>query len=134
MTLARRRFRRTPMETDIDMTPMLDIVFIMLIFFIVTAVFLDEKGVDFTQIPDVDGPPPTARAITVYVYANGTASVEGQLTDMQAVLNNVQGIRGIKPDSAVLLRADSQSALKHVVFLQDEFAVHAIPSSLKVDD
>ena len=41
-------------EAEVDMTPMLDIVFIMLIFFIVTATFLDERGVDLTQPP----PPP----------------------------------------------------------------------------
>ena len=53
------------------MTPMLDIVFIMLIFFIVTATFLDEKGVDLTQPPpppdDINTPPSNNPAITVYV-------------------------------------------------------------------
>ena len=41
-------------EAEIDLTPMLDVVFIMLIFFIVTATFLDEYGIDLTQPP----PPP----------------------------------------------------------------------------
>ena len=45
-----RRSRRTQGgdEGEVDMTPMLDIVFIMLIFFIVTATFLDETGIDLT--------------------------------------------------------------------------------------
>ena len=48
-----RRGRRNAQadEAEVDMTPMLDIVFIMLIFFIVTATFLDERGVDLTQPP-----------------------------------------------------------------------------------
>ena len=48
--MARRRLRfNRNSEADVDMTPMLDIVFILLIFFIVTAVFLDEEGLDFTK-------------------------------------------------------------------------------------
>ena len=48
--MARRRLRfNRNCEADVDMTPMLDIVFILLIFFIVTAVFLDEEGLDFTK-------------------------------------------------------------------------------------
>ena len=43
-------------EAQIDLTPMLDVVFIMLIFFIVTATFLSEKGIDLTQPPDNDTP------------------------------------------------------------------------------
>jgi len=50
----RRRRNKTSDEAEVDMTPMLDIVFIMLIFFIVTATFLDERGIDLTQPP----PPP----------------------------------------------------------------------------
>jgi len=45
-----RRLNRLSHEDqgEVNMTPMLDIVFILLIFFIVTAVFLDERGLDFT--------------------------------------------------------------------------------------
>ena len=48
-----RRGRRNAQgdEAEVNMTPMLDIVFIMLIFFIVTATFLDETGIDLTQPP-----------------------------------------------------------------------------------
>ena len=65
-----RRGRRKTQgdEAEVNMTPMLDIVFIMLIFFIVTATFLDEKGVDLTQPPpppDSDVPSKSTPAITV---------------------------------------------------------------------
>ena len=60
--MSRRLNRISQSDQDgVDMTPMLDIVFILLIFFIVTAVFLDEKGVDFTQASgDVPAGPTTA--------------------------------------------------------------------------
>ena len=55
----RRRRKTQSDDADVDMTPMLDIVFIMLIFFIVTATFLDETGIDLTQPPPPpDEPPP----------------------------------------------------------------------------
>ena len=52
---------------------MLDIAFIMLIFFIVTAVFIDERGLDLTQAPDSPVPPTESKAISVFVYENGTS-------------------------------------------------------------
>jgi len=76
-----RRSRRTQRsdDGDVDMTPMLDIVFIMLIFFIVTATFLDEEGINLTQPPpppDSDNtPPPENPAITIYVNAQDRCSV-----------------------------------------------------------
>jgi len=45
------RFSRTEEESDINLTPMLDVVFIMLIFFIVTATFIKQAGVDVLR-PD----------------------------------------------------------------------------------
>ena len=53
----RRRFTAADDEAQIDLTPMLDVVFIMLIFFIVTASFIDTKGWDVTR-PDNSPPPP----------------------------------------------------------------------------
>ena len=43
------RFSRTDEESDINLTPMLDVVFIMLIFFIVTATFIKQAGIDFMR-------------------------------------------------------------------------------------
>lgn len=133
MSTLKRRHRRTPMDTEVDMTPMLDIVFIMLIFFIVTAVFLDEKGLDFTQAPEGPTPTHSAKAITVYVYANGTASVDGKITDIFAIPSHVQGIRALTPEAAVLLRAHPNAKLEQIVFLEDAFLTHAVPTSFKVD-
>ncbi|MEM8799915.1 MAG: biopolymer transporter ExbD, partial [Pseudomonadota bacterium] len=53
----RRRFGTPEEEDNIDLTPMLDVVFIMLIFFIVTASFIKESGLSVTR-PDQNQPPP----------------------------------------------------------------------------
>ena len=55
----KHRFRHDNDEAKVDLTPMLDIVFIMLIFFIVTATFVREAGLDVTKPDDIDEPKPT---------------------------------------------------------------------------
>jgi biopolymer transport protein ExbD len=72
------------------MTPMLDIVFILLIFFIVTAVFLDERGLDFTQANGEVPPGPTTPVISIVVDAEDVVSVEGRVVPVAFVEAEVQ--------------------------------------------
>ena len=133
MHITRRRRRRNSFDSNVDMTPMLDIVFIMLIFFIVTAVFIDERGLDLAQSPDVIDPPsPPSQAISVFVYENGTASVNGRLTDVPNVPARVQLIRAENPKASVLISAEQTASLESIVFLKDQFIIANIPASLKI--
>jgi len=127
-----RRFK-SELDASVDMTPMLDIVFIMLIFFIVSAVFLNEHGIDLSQSPDVGPSPPGPKAIGVYVYANGTASVNGQKTDVSAIPSRVERIRADRPGAPVSIRSEYGAALEKIVFLEDQFALVNIPTSLKIE-
>ena len=120
-----RRSRRTQGgdEGDVDMTPMLDIVFIMLIFFIVTATFLDEMGIDLTQPPpppdDLNTPPPQNSAITVYVDGRDSCVVDGRSTGCDRVILAVERLLAEKPNAAVLLRMDEKASHKILVELKD---------------
>ena len=114
------------------MTPMLDIVFIMLIFFIVSAVFLNEKGIDFTQSNGGDGHP-TDESISVYVFADGSASINGQLTDVSTVPTRIKIIRAARPRESVSIRSAYSTPFESVVFLEDQFAMADIPTSLRID-
>jgi biopolymer transport protein ExbD len=82
--MSRRRRFKSELDASVDMTPMFDIVFIMLIFFIVSAVFLNEKGLDLTQSTGPEGYPPQ-RSIGVFVFADGSASVNGQAIDLSSI-------------------------------------------------
>jgi len=129
--LRRRRFK-SELDASVDMTPMLDIVFIMLIFFIVSAVFLNEKGIDLTQgnsgASDIG-----LKAIGVYVYADGTASVNGKKTEVTAVPSRVERIRADRPGAPVSIRSEYGAAFQNIVFLEDQFALVDIPTSLKIE-
>lgn len=118
--MRRARRKNNNDEGEVDMTPMLDIVFIMLIFFIVTAVFLDETGVDLTQPPpppeDTPPPPNSPPAITVYVDANSQCSVDGLRSTCGGVMARVERQLADKPGASVILRFHPDA--KHEVLIQ----------------
>lgn len=128
--MTRRKFRRNASEADVDMTPMLDIVFIMLIFFIVTATFLDESGIDMTQ---PHGPEGTGKkSINVYLFADGSAAVNGTSIDIGNIPERVQSIRAEAPQAVVILGADRAATHGNVIFLKDKFDSAHVPVSLKI--
>ena len=122
-------------DADVDMTPMLDIVFIMLIFFIVTATFLDEKGVDLTQPPpppDDITPPKSTPAITVYVDGRDQCSVDGDSTTCDRVALRVERLLADKPGASVILRLDELARHELLVTIKDELDVKGLASKIEI--
>jgi biopolymer transport protein ExbD len=116
-----KRFRTSSDEAEVDMTPMLDIVFIMLIFFIVTATFVNERGLDVTR-PDSDEPPPNTKTMTILVSIaeSGIISIDGRDIDVRAVRANVERLIAENPDSSVVVQADPKSQSKLLVGVMDQ--------------
>ena len=133
-----RRARRNAQgdEAEVNMTPMLDIVFIMLIFFIVTATFLDETGIDLTQPPpppdDENTPPSNTPAITVYVDGTNSCSVDGRSTGCDRVTLAVERLLADKPGAAVILRMDEASQHKILVELKDGLDAAGLQSKIEI--
>ena len=119
-----------------DMTPMLDIVFIMLIFFIVTATFLDEQGIDLTQPPpppeDLNTPPSNAPAITVYVDSRNNCAVDGRSTGCDRVLLAVERLLAEKANAAVILRMDEKASHNNLVRLKDGLDQAGLNSKIEI--
>lgn len=130
-----RALRRHSIDDDasVDMTPMLDIVFIMLIFFIVTATFLDEKGIDFTQQPQGHAGLTPNSAVIVYIDKTGTPSLNGIVTEPSAVANRVSTLMADGNIKSVIIQANSQANMATVVTIKDDLALRRIPSVLKID-
>lgn len=119
--MSRRLNRVSKQDQDgVDMTPMLDIVFILLIFFIVTAVFLDETGVDFTQAQGDVPPGPPIAVISIVVDAEDVISVEGRIVPLAFVESEVQRHLVSSPDAAIDLRAAKTASLGNVVTIKDD--------------
>ena len=73
--------KRLDNESDIDITPMLDVVFIMLIFFIVTASFIKEQSIDLHTPPDAVDISPKEKPIVLEIDSNNQMSIEGRSVD-----------------------------------------------------
>lgn len=124
--MSRRKKGRSPDETnDIDLTPMLDVVFIMLIFFIVTASFVKEIGLD-VNLPPKDNNPPEKDAplnILVRITADNQIWMDDRRVDELAVRSNIERMRAELPKAAVIISADTRAHAGTYVTVAD--AAHA---------
>ena len=132
MSLHKIRRRRVAQDAEVNMTPMLDIVFIMLIFFIVTATFLDEQGMDFAIPPDGPTGPPTP-SILVYVDAQNKVSVNAVRAELSAVPLRVERLMAENPKALISLRAASQAALDPIIYIKDQMTVAGRNTTILID-
>ena len=95
-------------ESEIDLTPMLDVVFIMLIFFIVTASFVKEVGLDVNRPESSEAPPPedAAQNIVMKVSATGEIWLADRRIDIRAVRANVERLVAENPEASVIVQAN----------------------------
>ena len=107
-------------ESSIDLTPMLDVVFIMLIFFIVTASFIKEAGIDVNR-PDapVTESKPEDSNILIAIHANDEIWIDRRLIDPQALRANIERLHAENPKGSVVVQADRQSTNKMLVQVMD---------------
>ncbi|MEM6707586.1 MAG: biopolymer transporter ExbD [Pseudomonadota bacterium] len=107
-------------ESQIDLTPMLDVVFIMLIFFIVTSTFVKESGVDVTR-PDAETAVPTdASSIQVGIEANNQIWIDKRQVDKRAVRANIEKGLAESPGAAVIIIADALSNTETLIEVMDQ--------------
>jgi biopolymer transport protein ExbD len=107
-------------ENEINLTPMLDVVFIMLIFFIVTASFIKEAGLDVNR-PDapVTQTTPENANILVVIDANDEIWIDRRLIDPRAVRANIERLHAENPEGSVVIQANRRSTNKMLVTVMD---------------
>ena len=90
---------------EIDLTPMLDVVFIMLIFFIVVASFLKEAGLEINR-PDDNQPqdPNDSISIVVEISSDNQLWMENRRVDVRAVRANIQRLLAEDPEAPVTIK------------------------------
>ena len=115
-----RRISRSEEEADINLTPMLDVVFIMLIFFIVTSTFVKESGVDVTR-PNAETAVPTdASSIQIGITSNNQIYFDKRLVDKRAVRANIEKGLAESPGAAVIIIADALSNTETLIEVMDQ--------------
>lgn len=111
----RKKGRAGDDSNEIDLTPMLDVVFIMLIFFIVTASFVKESGIN-PNVPEPNNNPPPDNAepnILVRISADNQIWLlekEGERrVDTRAVRSNIERLRAELPKASVIIQASGKA-------------------------
>lgn len=122
--MSKRRRRNNDDEAQINITPMLDIVFIMLIFFIVTTSFVKEFSVDVNRPTNT----PTkeqkkSEVIAVRIDETDQIYVQDRLVDVRAVRANIESGLASKPDATVVVVAHRASEAGLLVRVIDQARV-----------
>ena len=116
----RRKRVRQEEDADIDITPMLDIVFIMLIFFIVTATFVKESGIDVTR-PDAETAVKQNRvAILIAIRDNNEVWINRRQVDLASVRANVEKLHAENPQGVAVIQADREAETGVLVEIMDQ--------------
>lgn len=106
-------------KEDIDLTPMLDVVFIMLIFFIVTASFVKEAGIDVNR-PEAATAVKKERAnILIAISEKGEIWINKRRVDVRAVQANVERLKAENPQGSVVIQADQKSTTDTLIKVMD---------------
>ena len=106
-------------EAQIDLTPMLDVVFIMLIFFIVTASFIKEAGVEVNRPEASTSEPKDNVNILVAINANNEIWMDKRRIDVRAVRANIERLHAENPTGSVVIQASKRSTNKMLVQVMD---------------
>lgn len=117
MRLGQRR--RIQDEAQVDMTSMLDIVFIMLIFFIVTSSFVRESGVEVNRPEASHSVSQKDAGIFIAVTANNDIYIDKRLVDVERVQANLERLLLEQPDPSLVIQADAFAFNGTVVAVMD---------------
>ena len=107
-------------EGDVDMTPMLDIILILLIFFIVTTSFVREEGL-FVNKPKANNTPSSNKPVVVVkISENGQVSFNGKLVDIEKLPARIENFIATSSTNSAIVIADHDTNHKHVVGVIDK--------------
>jgi biopolymer transport protein ExbD len=120
----RRRIATHGEEAEINITPMLDIVFIMLIFFIVTTSFVKEVGIDVNRPSNAPvQEQKMSEVIAIRIDETGIISVQNREVDIRAVRANIESELATKPEASVVVISDRDADAGLLVRVIDQARV-----------
>ncbi len=106
-------------EQEINITPMLDVVFIMLIFFIVTASFVKESGIEVDRPSAVTAVVKEKGNILVAITESGQVWIDRRAVDPRAIRANIERLHAENPQGSVVIQADKKSTTEMLIQVMD---------------
>ncbi|MEI5638250.1 MULTISPECIES: ExbD/TolR family protein [unclassified Pseudoalteromonas] len=128
--MARKQRFREEEEAAVDMTPMLDIVFIMLIFFIVTTSFVKEAGIEVNKPKAAQAQKTKNANIFIAIRENGEIWMDKRQVDVERVSANLESLMAEQPTDVVIIQADKGA--KHGVVVKVMDQIKATGDNLKI--
>ncbi len=123
MSRRKRKHQDDGDKAEIDLTPMLDVVFIMLIFFIVTASFVKESTLNVNVPENANAPPPPPsdenKTILVQVDAQNEVFIDGRRVDIRSVRSLIAQKNAANPGGGVVVRAHENSNTETYIKIAD---------------
>jgi biopolymer transport protein ExbD len=104
---------------EIDLTPMLDVVFIMLIFFIVTASFIKEPGLDVLRPEALTANKITNQSILIAIGPTNEVWIDKTKVELRAVPTIIERMHNENPKGAVVIQADDESNAESYAIIAD---------------
>lgn len=110
----------------IDLAPMLDFVLNLLIFFIITAIFVKEVGLDVNRPSGADSTNDEAKGVTIRVLETGEVFFNDRLVDVKAVRANVEREKALQSDIGVTVMADAKAQTGIIMTAVDQVRLGGI--------
>ncbi|RXJ81370.1 biopolymer transporter ExbD [Arcobacter sp. F2176] len=113
-------------ETEINLTPMLDVVFIMLIFFIVTTSFVKETGIEVNR-PSAKSSEQKGKAnILIAIKNNNEIWIDKRMVDIRSVRANIERLKALNSQNSVVIQSDVDSKTGILVKVMDQIRLAGI--------
>ncbi len=113
-------------ETEINLTPMLDVVFIMLIFFIVTTSFVKEAGVEVNRPSATTTKQKTEVNILIAIKDNNEIWIDKRLVDLRAVRANIERLKATNSQNSIVIQSDKNAKTGVLVKVMDQIRLAGI--------
>lgn len=115
-------------ESTIELTPMLDVVFIMLIFFIVTTSFVKESGIEVSRPQAASAEKQERANIFIGIDDKGDIWIQKRRIDIEAVRANIERLHAENPKGSVVIQADKKSETGLLIRVMDQVRLAGVRS------
>lgn len=130
--MARSRRVEKADESDVNVTPLLDIVFIMLIFFIVTATFIKEPGVDVLRPEAQTGEDQRLVSILVAIDSDNSIWINREEVELDAVRATLERLRRENPRGSAVIQADGGAHSEYLIEVLEQIRAAGVDDVVAV--
>lgn len=107
-------------DDEINLTPMLDVIFILLIFFIVTTSFVKESGIDVSRPSAATATEKKRASIFIAINDKGQIFLQKRQINIEAVRPNIEKLHAESPEGSVVIQADKRSETGVLIQVMDQ--------------